>query len=236
MSVIALALIALGPSANAESVPAARGIYIGPFETSWDLDGRHLILLKKVVYVDLDGVRWEVPEGVKIDGASIPQVLWSIVGGPFEGKYREASVIHDYYCDVRLRPWKDVAKVFYQAMITSGVDTVKAKLMYLAVVYGGPRWDEQAIYNTRLAAKTRGKDGRPEVVATEADPPLSDAALDALGDSAFAEQQAMLKAGPKPPPKFSEGTLKTLADQVASKDLSLDQIDALADAARANSS
>jgi Protein of unknown function (DUF1353) len=40
-----------------------------------------------------------VPAGAIVGGASIPQVFWSIIGGPFEDKYREASVIHDYYCE-----------------------------------------------------------------------------------------------------------------------------------------
>lgn len=46
---------------------------------------------------DPNGLKWKVPKGTKVDGASIPQALRSIIGGPFEGAYLKASVIHDYF-------------------------------------------------------------------------------------------------------------------------------------------
>ncbi len=91
-----------------------------------------------------------VPAGTKVDGASIPQALWSLIGGPFEGKYRDASVIHDYYCDVRLKSWRTVHRVFYNAMRVSGVSEARAKLMYAAVFFGGPRWSDTAVDNANL--------------------------------------------------------------------------------------
>jgi hypothetical protein len=125
---------------------ATMGIAAGRFEgkiiTEWLEEGDHRFMKvhKSFVYVDSDSRRWSVPAGIRIDGASIPKIFWSIVGGPFEGLYRDASVVHDYYCDRRSRSWEDVHKVFYDAMLARGVSAAKAWLMYRAVLEFGPRW------------------------------------------------------------------------------------------------
>src|SRR6185503_21219999 len=71
-------------------------------------DGRTMELVQPFAYVDSKGVNWTVPARTKVDGASIPSVFWSIMGAPYTGKYREASIIHDYYCATRSRHWKAV--------------------------------------------------------------------------------------------------------------------------------
>lgn len=86
-----------------------------------------------------------------MDGASIPRALWTLIGGPFEDKYRNASIIHDWYCDVRSRPWKDTHRVFYHAMITSSVPIAQAKLLFAGVYWGGPRWSQTVVENIVLA-------------------------------------------------------------------------------------
>src|SRR5688572_16747758 len=55
-------------------------------------DGRTMELVQPFAYIDSRGVAWPVPAGTKIDGASIPTVFWSILGAPYTGKYREASI------------------------------------------------------------------------------------------------------------------------------------------------
>ena len=102
-------------------------------------------LLSSFAYIDPKGVEWEVPSGWVVDGASIPQVAWTFVGGPFEGKYRDASVIHDFGCDKKVKPWEKVHEVFYWAMLASGVETWRAKIMYAAVYHFGPRWPRQVV-------------------------------------------------------------------------------------------
>jgi hypothetical protein len=102
-------------------------------------------------YQDKSCVTWQVPVNAAVDGASIPSAFWSIIGGPWDGQYRDASVVHDWYCAVRTRRWQDVHRMFYEAMLTSGVNATKAHLMYLAVYYGGPRWDDLTIRNSNLA-------------------------------------------------------------------------------------
>ncbi len=124
-----------------ESVSANKlGQYEGELITKWHSDGRHMQLNSKFAFVDRKGARWSVPKGAVVDGASIPKSLWSVIGGPFSGKYRAASVIHDYYCDVQTRPSKEVHKVFHDAMLTSGVETNWATLLYNAVDWFGPSW------------------------------------------------------------------------------------------------
>lgn len=122
--------------ANANSF----GEFIGTVVAEWSIDGRSMTLTKPFAYVSPTGIRWDAPAGSIIDGASIPQVAWSIIGGPFEGKYRNASVIHDVACVSKNRPWQAVHEAFYTAMLAADVDKLKAKIMYAAVYHFGPRW------------------------------------------------------------------------------------------------
>ena len=124
---------------------AQSGEYVGTPVTRWEADGRSMILMGSFEYVDGNGRSWHVPNGVRIDGASIPGAFWSLIGAPFEGKYREASIIHDYFCEQRRRRWQDVHKVFHEAMLTSGVGSAKAFVMYKTVEKFGPRWDEPKV-------------------------------------------------------------------------------------------
>ena len=71
------------------------GYYNGEPVTKWNSDGRTMTLLTELRYTDPQGEVWVAPIGSVVDGASIPRYLWSVMGGPFEGKYRNASVLHD---------------------------------------------------------------------------------------------------------------------------------------------
>ena len=115
--------------------------YIGELITKALPDGRMLELVQPYGFEDSNGRQWGVPAGTVVDGASIPSIFWSLVGGPFSGKYRNASVIHDYYCDTKHRDWRSVHKVFHEAMLVSEVSEKKAKVMYYAVYRFGPRWE-----------------------------------------------------------------------------------------------
>jgi hypothetical protein len=119
-----------------------RGQYSGLVKAAWNQDGRTMTLLEDFEYIDPLGRRWLAPKGHVVDGASIPRFAWTIIGGPFAGKYREASVIHDVGCDQQWAPWPVVHEVFYMGMLTSAVEEWKAKVMYAAVYHFGPRWDE----------------------------------------------------------------------------------------------
>jgi hypothetical protein len=103
-------------------------------------DGRKIQLLDDFRFLDPSDIEWKAERGFVSDGASIPRSLWTIVGGPLDGKYRRASIIHDKYCEIRTRSWKDTHRVFYFGMRASGVSESKARTMYFAVLIGGPRW------------------------------------------------------------------------------------------------
>ena len=116
------------------------GYYNGEPVTKWNPDGRTMTLLTELRYTDPHGEVWDAPIGSVVDGASIPRYLWSIMGGPFEGQYRNASVLHDVAYDRHNRPWQDCDRMFYNAMRCSGVNAVEAKTMYYALYKFGHHW------------------------------------------------------------------------------------------------
>jgi Protein of unknown function (DUF1353) len=118
------------------------GYYSGQVEARWENDGRRMTLLSELHYTDPDGVVWIAPAGSVVDGASIPRVLWSFMGGPFDGKYRNASVLHDVAYDEKTRPWKQCDRMFYNAMRCSGVSATEAKTMYYALYRHGRHWKQ----------------------------------------------------------------------------------------------
>lgn len=162
---------------------AAAGRFEGGVVARWSNDGRTMTLTEAFGYVSPDGRRWPVPAGTVIDGASIPRVFWSIIGGPFEGSYRNASVVHDHYCNVRTRRFRDVHRMFYDAMLTSGVADTKAWVMFQAVDQFGPRWSDPKIdrrcevvdenYDFKACARNFSRPPRQ-------DPPLGRADLEAF--------------------------------------------------------
>ncbi len=101
---------------------------------------RKRTLRREIVYTDPGGSKWTAPAGSIIDGASIPQFLWSLVGGPFEGLYVDASIIHDVYCVTRTRTSDQTHDMFYVAMRCSGVGRFRATYMWAAVKAFGPQW------------------------------------------------------------------------------------------------
>jgi len=116
------------------------GYFSGAPITRWDPDGRTMTLLNELRYTDPKGFIWTAPAGSVVDGASIPRSLWSFMGGPFEGKYRNASVLHDVAYDRKDRPWQDCDRMFYNAMRCSGVGAVEAKTMFYALYRFGWHW------------------------------------------------------------------------------------------------
>lgn len=91
-------------------------------------------------FIDPNGLQWKAPAGTQVDGASIPQIFWSLIGGPFEGSYINASVIHDYYCQTKERTAHDTHRNFYYGMRASQVPEWKATLMHWVVSTFGPSW------------------------------------------------------------------------------------------------
>ncbi len=101
---------------------------------------REMELLERFAYTDPRGVSWVADAGRRVDGASIPQAFWSVIGSPFVGDYRRASVLHDVGCQDRLVAHRSVHQMFYEAMRCDGVGWTKAVVMFEAVRRFGPRW------------------------------------------------------------------------------------------------
>src|SRR6058998_461849 len=131
-----------GRSGIDQMIPGATkwGSYHGEPVTKWNPDGRTMTLLTELRYTDPQGFVWVAPIGSVVDGASIPRYLWSIMGGPFEGKYRNASVLHDVAYGEHNRPWQDCDRMFYYAMRCSGVSGIEAKTMFYALYRFGHHW------------------------------------------------------------------------------------------------
>jgi hypothetical protein len=130
-------------SACAGAAVMTYGQFQGTVKTEWlrgPTSERRMVLLEDFSYIDPKGTKWTAPKGSITDGASIPRPLWSLVGGPFEGQYREAAVIHDYFCETRTAPHQDVHRIFYYATRAAGVSEFYSKVLYSGVVWGGPKW------------------------------------------------------------------------------------------------
>jgi len=118
------------------------GSFSGNPVLSWNTDGRTMTLMSDFTYTDPKMEKWVAAKDSRIDGASIPQLLWSLVGGPYEGAYRNASIVHDTEC---MKPykhrWQAVHEMFYFASRAGGEGWLKAKVMFAAVYHFGPRWE-----------------------------------------------------------------------------------------------
>jgi hypothetical protein len=199
---------ALGCAGRATPTQAGQAHYQGQLLLQPLPDGRLMRLGEPFAYLDASGQVWNVPAQAVVDGASIPRVLWPFVGGPWEGLYREASAIHDWFCAVRVMPWKQTHRMFYEAMLTSNVSAEQARLMFLAVWYAGPTWDDLTIQNSRLLTRNG---------AVRLDPPGTRKVT-----SGFSTIEEAEKA------KISFLTeFKSLAAQAEAKDLSTSEIERL---------
>jgi hypothetical protein len=187
----------------AQAKEDAAGEFVGRLVTEWLDDGRNMKLIKSFGYQSSDKTVWKVPRGTVVNGASIPQFLWSFIGSPFGDKYRKASVVHDYYCESRSRSWKRVHQIFYEAMLTSGVDSSRAWLMYQAVLRFGPRWKLNS--NKSNCKRVNGKidftsctrnsvSEKPRLVIPKSDPASIQKFLNEMKQGQHAEAAEQLEA------------------------------------------
>lgn len=88
--------------------------------------------------VIIDGILIE--KGFEWDGASIPRILWTSVGSPFQPKFMAASMVHDKLYEMGKASGytkKQSDELFKKILINEGVRETKAHLMYLAVRAAG---------------------------------------------------------------------------------------------------
>lgn len=119
------------------------GAFSGPIVATFlieDGEDYHIQLLEPLAFTDPQGVTITVPAGFVVDGATIPAVLWPLIGSPLSGDYRRASVIHDWETYHKKRnadypqSYLHISRRFYYAMRCDGVGWFRANAMYLAVL------------------------------------------------------------------------------------------------------
>lgn len=105
-----------------------------------------------LIFTDYEGVKWTAPKGTLTDGASVPRLALPITDGRWNREFLKAAVVHDAYCQkenkticpdqYQKRPWQKVHRMFYDACLAGGTQTLLAQIMYAAVWIGGPRWND----------------------------------------------------------------------------------------------
>jgi hypothetical protein len=103
---------------------------------------RRMKLLGDFWYIDRANVRWLTPANYTVDGASIPRALWTLVGSPYTGCYRRASIVHDKACDDAVgssSKRRAADRMFYEACRTGGCSVPYSTILYLGVRIGAAR-------------------------------------------------------------------------------------------------
>jgi hypothetical protein len=116
------------------------GIFVGEVETGWlepeNEPDRDMRLLKDFSFMDPANKIWRAPQGSVINGASIPRSLWTLIGSPYSGDYRRASVVHDVACGLASVPRKAADRMFYFACREGGCTWFQARVLYIGVRIG----------------------------------------------------------------------------------------------------
>ncbi|MDD2775334.1 MAG: DUF1353 domain-containing protein [Gallionella sp.] len=97
---------------------------------------RDMKLLEDFWFDDPKGRRWLAPKNSVVNGASIPQALWSTVGSPYTDNYRRASIVHDVACNDLAVRRDDADEMFYYACLDGGCSLLQAKMLYAGVRIG----------------------------------------------------------------------------------------------------
>lgn len=151
-------------------------------------------LLKELVdesltFHDPSGIKWVAPKGTLTDGASVPRLALPVTNGQWDPAFLKAAVLHDAYCQsenetrtpkqYRKKPWRDVDKMFYHAMIAGGTPELTAKIMFAAVWLGGPRWDDPGNQLPEMPSEplTRGFNGSKQWIE-QRNPTINDIMTD----------------------------------------------------------
>lgn len=133
--------------AMASVLSAGTGTFLGKVAIEWDdedgFNRNKIKLLSDFGFQDPAGKKWIAQKGAELDGSSFTPLFEQMVGLPFVGEHRRASVLHDYYSRQLNEPWRDVRRMYYAALLAEGMSESEAKTAY-AVLYGaGMRWEQK---------------------------------------------------------------------------------------------
>jgi hypothetical protein len=57
--------------------------------------GDVIVLEEDFIFRDSRGLLWIAPTGLEYDGASIPRLVWNLVGHPLQARHVLAGALHD---------------------------------------------------------------------------------------------------------------------------------------------
>ncbi len=133
---------------------SSHGQFSGQPQTIWLTDtanaDRKMQVVEDFWFIDPPGREWRTPAQYEVDGASIPRALWTVVGSPYTGDYRRASIVHDKACDdagKNVSERRRADRMFFHACRAGGCSTAEAMLLYVGVRIGAhtddvPAWGE----------------------------------------------------------------------------------------------
>lgn len=126
-------------------LPASKSTTVGPhfsgnLAISVNEEKYMAITIGDFEFVDSNGVTWRVPKGTISDASSVPRALWSVVGPPLTSDYTIPTVLLDYFTSLRKHPPEQVHRMFFDALVATGMSKEKATMFYKAVSLFGPRW------------------------------------------------------------------------------------------------
>jgi hypothetical protein len=82
-----------------------------------------------------------IPAGFAWNGASIPQALWSVMGGRYEPETAQASLEHDWFYLFHGVSRAQADQHFFTRCREMGEPLFKARAMYWALrMFGGTHW------------------------------------------------------------------------------------------------
>ncbi len=124
------------------------GEFSGDPEATWltqeGTPDRQMRVLQDFSFTDPSLKVWQAPSGSVVDGASIPRALWTIVGSPYTGDYRRASIVHDVACDNAggdKKKRRAADRMFFHACRAGGCSIRESTILYLGVRIGAAAKD-----------------------------------------------------------------------------------------------
>ena len=104
----------------------AKRSFSGEPEARWPTEAapdRDMVLTEAFWFEDAKGRRWDALAGSEVNGASISRFRWAVVGSPYTGDYRRASIVHDVACDAAFgdaSARRATDKMFYESCREGG--------------------------------------------------------------------------------------------------------------------
>jgi len=87
------------------------------------------------------GKFWQVARGQVFDGRGMPPLFYDLVGQPYGGNFRKASIVYESATQRMTEKWDEAQRMFFEAAVAEGVAVPEAKVMYLLLALQGSRWE-----------------------------------------------------------------------------------------------